>query len=52
MSPYKIVLADLYLTWFNDFLTVPAFASYLETSEENAQAIIDLGRQYHEERAS
>ena len=40
--------AELYRLWFNEFLTVSAFASYLYTSDDDASRIIDRGRIVHE----
>ena len=51
MPKYKIILADLYLTWLNDFLSVDCFSEYLETDSDSAKKIIELGKQYHNERA-
>ena len=45
-------IADLYLTWVNDFLTVSAFAAYLGTDDEShAERVITIGRRAHERRA-
>ena len=41
-------LADLYLDWFNNFLSIEAFAAHNGITEEHAQALIDLGKYYHE----
>lgn len=37
-------LAAAYLTWRNDFLTVAAFAEYCGLHEDEAKALISLGR--------
>lgn len=48
----KIKLANLYLEWVNDFLTVPAFASYHRITEAKAYRIINIGRKCHERRVA
>lgn len=42
--------ADLYLEWFNDYLTVEKFAEHKGFSEDEAHLIIMLGRIEHERR--
>lgn len=42
-------LADLYLEWVNDWITVECFAEYYGLTEEQAKTVIELGRQIHEE---
>ncbi len=37
-------LNDLYIQYYNDFLSVEAFARYHGLSIENMQKLIDLGR--------
>ena len=37
-------LTDLYLDWFNNFLTVARFAEYHEITEAQADALIVLAR--------
>lgn len=37
-------LIDLYLSWANDFLTVPVFADYHGLTEDQAQSIIRRGK--------
>ena len=39
---------ELYLDWFNNFLTVACFAEYYGLTEEEAQLVIKQGREYHE----
>lgn len=36
---------EMYLDWFNNFLTVERFAEYYEINVEQAQQIINLGRE-------
>lgn len=37
-------LINLYLDYFNNFITVQAFASYYYLTEEKALRVIELGR--------
>jgi hypothetical protein len=37
--------AEYYLSWVNDFITVPCFAAYYGLSEDQAKKIIDIGRE-------
>lgn len=39
--------AELYLDYFNDFLTVERFAEHHEMSEDLARAVIEHGRKCH-----
>lgn len=48
----KEYLADFYLMWFNDYLTIDLLAEHQEMSVADCTTLIDLGRKYHEERAS
>ena len=50
MSPIKTTLADFWLEYRNDFLTVARFAAYHEISESDANELIALGCRYHQER--
>ena len=43
-------LADLYLEWFNNYLTVEKFAEHYQVTEKDAQQMLHNGRRYHEER--
>jgi hypothetical protein len=45
-------LADLYLEWWNDWLTLERFAEYQGVSVDDAEALINMGRQYHDQRAA
>lgn len=44
-------LADLYLEWWNDWLTVERFAEYHGVSVADATTLINMGREYHNQRA-
>lgn len=44
-------LADLYLEFWNDYLTVDKYAEHKQLSRQDAQALIDMGRKYHNKRA-
>lgn len=50
MNNLKIQLADLFLQYINDFLTLQSFASFYGMSESSAKKLIDVGRDFHEER--
>jgi len=45
-------LADLYLEWWNDWLTLERFAEYQGVSVDDAEALINMGRRYHNQRAA
>jgi len=45
-TAYKI----LYLSWFNDFLTLPRFAEYYGMDEKQALRAINKGRVLHNDR--
>lgn len=44
-------LANFYLQYLNDFLTVEKFAAYHSMSEQDAAQLLNLGRKFHEEIA-
>ena len=52
INTLKIELANLYLDYLNDFLTIERFAEYYDLSVTQATTLINLGREYHEERAT
>jgi len=43
-------LIDLYLDWFNNFITISAFASYYQLTEDTASIVIKEGREMHERK--
>ena len=43
-------LADIYLDWVNDFLTVERFSEYYGLDEEDAKQLLKLGKKCHEQR--
>ena len=45
-------LADLYLEWWNDWLTVDRFAEYHGVTVADATTLISMGREYHEQRVA
>ena len=45
-------LADLYLEWWNDWLTIERFAEFHGVSVSDATALINMGREYHDQRAA
>ena len=44
--------AEMYLDWFNNFLTVARFAEYYGITEDQARIIIHEGRILHESRVA
>jgi len=40
----------MYLDYFNNFATVPAFADYYEIDEDTAKMIIDLGKRKNNDK--
>ena len=43
-------LADLYLDWDNNFLTIAVFAEYYGLDEEDARDLLKLAKKSHEQR--
>ena len=43
-------LEDLYLDWFNNFLTVDRFAEYYGMTAEKASRVINIGRKLNHRR--
>lgn len=41
---------DIYLEWWNDWLTLGGFAAYYDMSVEQANRTISIGRKIHEQR--
>ena len=52
MAQLQESAADIYLDYFNNFITVVALSAYYETPESLAAEIIDFGRIQHEKRVS
>jgi len=50
MAQLQESAADIYLDYFNNFLTVVGLAAYYEMPESLAAEIIDFGRIQHEKR--
>ena len=50
MNKQKEMLADMYLDWFNNFLTYERYAEYYSISVDEAKQVINLGRTYHNQR--
>nr|BAR35134.1 hypothetical protein [uncultured Mediterranean phage uvMED] len=44
-------LADLFLEYWNDYLSVDTFAEHKQLKRVDAQMLINMGRKYHNERA-
>ena len=45
----KEQLANFYLQYLNDFLTIEKFAAHHGMSEQDAAELLNLGRKFHEE---
>ena len=43
-------LADLYLDWVNNFLTIEVFAEYYGLDEDDAKALLEIAKKSHEQR--
>tara|TARA_R100000773_G_scaffold23135_1_gene20409 strand:- start:3984 stop:4154 length:171 start_codon:yes stop_codon:yes gene_type:complete len=50
MTLTKDNMINMYLDWFNNFLTVQAFADHYQLSTEKAEQVINQGRYEHEKR--
>lgn len=46
----KEKLIDLYIEFFNDFLSIDKFAEYHGITKEEAIELINIGRKYHIEK--
>jgi hypothetical protein len=44
-------LADVYLDWINNFLTIAVFAEYYGLDEDDAKALLKIAKKSHEQRA-
>jgi len=43
-------LADLYLDWINNFLTIEVFAEYYGLEEDDARELLVLSKKCHKQR--
>lgn len=43
------ILIDKFLDYFNNYLTIAKFAEHNELTIEDATALINMGKKYHEE---
>ena len=43
-------LADLYLDWVNNFLTIEKFSEYYGLDEEDAKTLLQIAKKSHEQR--
>ena len=46
----KSQIADFYLAFLNEWLTVEKYAEWLDISVSDCEALLRMGRQYHHER--
>lgn len=51
MTPIKNVLADFYLEFLNNWLTIERYAEFNDMSINDCQMLINMGRVCHNERA-
>ena len=49
LSPIKKQLAELYLDYLNNYLTIDKFSEHNGLSFYHSELLIDLGRDYHQE---
>lgn len=52
MQPFNMgeQLADLYLEWVNNYLTIEKFAEHYQLAEKDAINILSVGLRYHQKR--
>jgi CO dehydrogenase/acetyl-CoA synthase beta subunit len=43
-------LADLYLDWVNNFLTIEKFSEYYGLEEDDAKKLLEVAKKSHEQR--
>jgi hypothetical protein len=43
-------LADLYLDWVNNFLTIEVFSEYYGLEEDDARKLLEVAKKSHEQR--
>jgi hypothetical protein len=43
-------LADLYLDWVNNFLSIEVFAEYYGLDDDDAKALLEIAKKSHEQR--
>ena len=48
----KTTLANFYLEFINNYLTVAKFASAYDMAHDDALLLLALGRKFHEERVA
>lgn len=48
----KTQLANFYLEFINDYLTIAKFASAYDMAHDDARLLLALGKKFHEERVS
>ena len=50
MGRTKQMYEEMYLDWFNDFISTSRFAEYYDLSMAEAENVIDVGRKINHER--
>ena len=48
MTAHREVLKATFRVWRNDFLTIAAFADWLGVDDDDARALVDMGRKYQD----
>jgi hypothetical protein len=43
-------LADLYLDWVNNFLSIERFAEYYGLDDDDAKALLEIAKKSHDQR--
>ena len=43
-------LADVYLDWVNNFLTIERFSEYYGLEEDDARKLLEIAKKSHEQR--
>lgn len=51
MNKYKILIADLYLVWVNDFISLNNFCLYYDFTLSEGEQLIEIGRDFQNQRA-
>ena len=50
MTTMSTTLANLYLDYFNNYLTVALFSEHHGLTIKQAETLLDMGREIHEQR--
>ena len=47
MKTFRTELKELYIDWYNNYLTVGKFAEHHGMQEEDMEKILDLAKKFH-----